>query len=175
MYPYNYQDEDFFPDETPQKNPWIGIRNAIFAFIMIAALVGGLVYQASGVLPAILGYWQNDYRLVLTDVLTENCTEGTDTYSVSFQNQPQNDIICVCGVLDAQRSTASLDLILRDQNGAILHRVKFYGRDSGYFCEQFDLNEVLGEGAYSVSARPRFSRQTITRILFSVGDPEPQF
>lgn len=170
MYPYDFRDEDFFPTAETKRSPWRGIRNALFAFIMLSALLGGLLYQASGILPQLFGYWQDDYQLVLTEILIHNCTEGDHIRITRQEQNPSSDTVCVCGVLDAKQGKASLDLTLRQRNNAILQHIPFYGRSSGYFCEEFNLEAALPDGVYTIIARPRYSREQIAGITFVISE-----
>ncbi|MFP4323156.1 MAG: hypothetical protein ACLFTK_11945 [Anaerolineales bacterium] len=138
--------------------------------IMILALVGGMLWQAWGVMPQLLGYWQNDYRLVLRTVYAGDCAawSGGEGQSITPARQ-----MCVCGTLQSGQEHAHVEIELRAPDGARVSQAALYERASGPFCHTLQAETLLEPGRYTLVATPRLSRQTIARLAFTVRDNRP--
>jgi len=163
IYRSNGNHIDFDDDAGDSQGKHSRVRLTIFAFVMICALLGGMIVQAGGVIPTLLGYWRSDYRLTFTEVSLGDCNRYTDR------------LLCVCGRLDAQQGDADFDIRIRTQEGASLGKITLHDQPSGSFCHVLRLTYPLEPGDYVLIGTPRFSRDTIARAFFTVPDNRPTF
>jgi len=155
--------------DSPEKSGRSRLRVTLFAAVMIAALLGGLILQAWSAVPALLGYWHNDYSLSLTQVLPGDCTQGEG------QSFDTGRALCICGTLDAQGSKADFDISIRTQEGASLGKIALRDQSSGSFCHAMHFKAPLEPGRYVLVGTPRMGRNTIVRASFTVPENRPTF
>jgi hypothetical protein len=159
---HHFDDDEFEPQGSANR---VRLRVTIFAIIMISALLGGLIFQAWSAVPALLGYWRSEYRLVFTDISPGDCSRRADT----------GRALCICGTLDAQQSEADFDINIHTQAGASLGKIALRDQSSGSFCHTMQLVDPLEPGRYVLVGTPRMGRNTIVRVLFTVPDNRPTF
>jgi hypothetical protein len=160
--PDDFYDEEDWDEDLPDPR-WRRLRITIFALMMLAAILGGMIYEAWGFLPSLLGYWQDGYRVSVTQLETGDCVENAgDIFPGSS--------FCVCGWVDAAESQADFHIHLRDDANRTLGTVKVYNQASGRFCRAFALDQFLSPGSYSLVIQPRLARREVNRLYFEIKD-----
>lgn len=167
-----YEIDDLPPDEQlPKDRPrWRRFRNSLFALVMITIMLGGALYPTRALLPWLLGYWREDYRVSITGLYNGDCNQNLGRAGLIEPGER----LCICGLLEAQNNRAHFQIQIREPNtGRIIGRAKVYNQASGRFCHDMPLEESLQIGIYNLSVRPRLSDQILSQQAFQVQDLRP--
>jgi hypothetical protein len=166
MYRNNKLDEFYDDDDWDEDLPnprWRRLRITIFALMMLAAILGGMLYEAWGFLPRLLGYWQEGYSVSIISLETGDCTQNAGDIFPGSR-------FCLCGWVDAEGSRADFQIHLRSDEDRTLGTLKVYNQASGRFCRAFTLDQFLSPGRYSLVIQPRLARSGVSRHYFEVKD-----
>jgi|GEM_PF-4123419 len=166
LYIYEPPDEDPEPDTPEWRKRLQRVGMALIAIFLAVVLLASMVLPAWDTVPILLGYWNPDYRVRLTDITGGVCNEPG---LFNTQMVRSTNTLCVCGVVQAQDGTADFHLTIRETTtqGNIL-KAPVFDTPSGAFCETLLFDEPLRSGDYQVRVTPRLSNQFITGVTFFV-------
>lgn len=137
------------------------------ALLMAGTLVFSTVYGARSLVPWLLGYWNNDHSLQLTNVNGGACGRNPASFIA------ETDELCICGRLDTNGGRSHVNIHVQAETGIRIDTIEFYDQPSGAFCESFRLNQRLDGGTYQLRATPRLSNEVIAILGFRVQDTRP--
>lgn len=159
----DYIDDPYYDDPPPRRSAlWRRLRNTIFALVMIAALLGGMLIPAWQFVPEIMGWWSDEYTLLISSVSSSGCLAAGNPFLY-----PTNEM-CVCGFLDAGQGNAHINFHIRPESGGREAILRVREQSTGNFCQRIPTDELLEPGEYTLIVTPRLSNETITGIRFQI-------